>query len=148
MISPLTSSLEVFKQKGNSALSSPFKWLKALDILHLLQQVPVSCHQGGSCSKHPPAMEHSALTAPSARASKQHLHFNSLDVTSLKSELKQDLPPEDYLRFSFTHSILKVIKLMQFHKTFGWVSAFILILVLCLEDHGQNTCTKYSKRME
>lgn len=35
VVRPLTPSLEVFKQKGNSALTSPFKWLKALDILHL-----------------------------------------------------------------------------------------------------------------
>lgn len=85
-VSPLTSSLEVFKQKGNSALSSPFKELKALDISHLLQQVSKSCHQGGCCSKHPLCLARQALTAPFAGAFKQRLHFNSFDVMPLKSE--------------------------------------------------------------
>lgn len=57
--SPLTSGLEVFKQKDNSALSSPVMWLKALDILHHLQQAPKSCQRRGCCSKHPLSWWHS-----------------------------------------------------------------------------------------
>jgi len=36
VVSLLISSLEVFKQEGNSALPNTLKGLKAVDILHLL----------------------------------------------------------------------------------------------------------------
>lgn len=51
-VSLLISSLEVFKQKYSSTMPSTLKWLKALDILHLLLQSSVYCHKASYYKKH------------------------------------------------------------------------------------------------
>lgn len=88
-VSPLTSGLEEFKQKDNSARSSPFKWLKAVDILHIYSRFQRAARR--RLLKAPPQLGAlPALTAPFAGALAQRLRLNSSDVMSLKSEQNQN----------------------------------------------------------
>lgn len=83
-VSLLISSLEIFKQKDSSTRPSTLKWLKVLDILHLLLQASAYCHKASHYKKHHLVAKPVLIASLFFRASKRCHNISSYRGYSIK----------------------------------------------------------------